>query len=88
MNCLEHLSIVTVSRSLIEGTWLKMLRCQCTMYFCRNIFSYLPATKVRQVSHMLKAIHAQEKENRDAADRKALLIIEHGGPPRLTPRPI
>jgi hypothetical protein len=34
----------------------------------------VPATRVREVSHMLKAIHAQE--NRDAADRKARAIVE------------
>ena len=34
-----------------------------------------PATKVRDVSHMLKAIHAQV-ENRVAADQKAKAIIE------------
>src|SRR5580692_2031526 len=34
----------------------------------------LPATKVREVSHMLKAIHAQE--SRDAADRKARAIVD------------
>src|SRR3977135_3542356 len=32
------------------------------------------ATKVREVSHMLKAIHAQE--SRDAADRKARAIVD------------
>ena len=31
-------------------------------------------TKVREVSHMLKAIHAQE--SRDAADRKARAIVD------------
>ena len=34
----------------------------------------MPATKVRDVSHMLKAIHAQE--SRAAADQKARAIIE------------
>jgi putative transposase len=34
----------------------------------------VPATKVRVVSHMLKAIHAQE--SRDAADRKARAIVD------------
>jgi hypothetical protein len=38
------------------------------VHFYRNIFGHLPATKVREVRHMLKAIHAQE--SRDAADRK------------------
>ena len=42
--------------------------------FDRNIFSHVPATKVREVSHMLKAIHSQE--NRNAADRKARAIVE------------
>ena len=44
------------------------------VHFYRNIFSHVPATKVREVSHMLKAIHSQE--NRNAADRKARAIVE------------
>ena len=43
-------------------------------HFYRNVFSHVPTTKVREVSHMLKAIHAQE--NREAADRKARAIVE------------
>jgi putative transposase len=44
------------------------------VHFYRNVFSHVPATKVRDVSHMLKAIHAQE--SRAAADQKARAIIE------------
>jgi putative transposase len=44
------------------------------VHFYRNVFSHVPATKVRDVSHMLKAIHAQE--SREAADRKAQAIVE------------
>ena len=47
---------------------------RCMVHFYRNVFSHVPATKVREVSHMLKAIHAQE--SRDAADRKARAIVE------------
>ena len=36
------------------------------MHLYRHVFSHVPATNVREVSHMLKAIHAEE--NRDAAD--------------------
>ena len=39
---------------------------RCMVHFYRNVFSHVPATRVREVSHMLKAIHAQE--SRDAAD--------------------
>ena len=42
--------------------------------FLPNVFSHVPATKVREVSHMLKAIHAQE--SRDAAEKKARAIID------------
>ena len=38
------------------------------------VFSHVPTTKVRAVSHMLKAIHAQE--TRQAADRKARAIVD------------
>ena len=44
------------------------------VHFYRNVFSHVPATKVREVSHMLKAIHAQE--SRKAADRKARAIVD------------
>ena len=47
---------------------------RCMVHFYRNVFSHVPATRVREVSHMLKAIHAQE--SRDAADRKARTIVE------------
>ncbi len=33
---------------------------RCTVHFYRNVFSKTPNTKIRQVSVMLKAIHAQE----------------------------
>src|SRR6478736_6182423 len=44
------------------------------VHFYRNIFSHVPATKVRDVSHMLKAIHAQESQ--EAANQKAKAIID------------
>jgi putative transposase len=47
---------------------------RCMVHFYRNVFSHVPATRVREVSHTLKAIHAQE--NREAADRKARAIVE------------
>ena len=33
---------------------------RCTVHWYRNVFSHVPGTKVREVSLMLKAIHAQE----------------------------
>src|SRR6516165_7229353 len=47
---------------------------RCMVHFYRNVFNHVPATRVREVSHMLKAIHAQE--SRDEADRKARTIVE------------
>ena len=46
--------------------------------FLRDVFSHVPATRVREVSHMLKAIHAQE--SRQAADRKARAIVDDLAP--------
>jgi len=43
------------------------------VHFYRNVFSHVPATRLREVSHMLKAIHAQE--SRASADRKAQAVI-------------
>lgn len=52
-----------------EAAWQR-----CTVHWYRNIFSHVPSTKVREVSLMLKAIHAQE--DFDAAQAKAVDIAE------------
>ena len=54
---------------LPEARWQR-----CMVHFYRNVFCHVPATRVREVSHMLKAIHAQE--TRQAADRKASTVID------------
>ena len=46
---------------------------RCTVHWYRNIFSHVPATKVREVADMLKAIHASE--DRLAADKKVVDVI-------------
>lgn len=51
-----------------EARWQR-----CVVHFYRNVFSHVPSTKVREVAHMLKAIHAQE--SRAAASRKAAEVI-------------
>ena len=61
--------IESVAEYLPEARWQR-----CMVHFYRNVFSHVPTTKVRDVSHMLKAIHAQE--SREAAERKAKAIIE------------
>ena len=73
-----QLIISDACRGLMESAaeYLPEARWQrCMVHFYRNVFSHVPATKVRDVSHMLKAIHAQE--NRVAADQKARAIIEN-----------
>ena len=45
------------------------------VYFHRNVFSRAPSGKVRQVSKMLKAIHARE-DRRAAAEKMAAVITE------------
>ena len=42
---------------------------RCVVHFYRNVWSYVPSTKVRPVAQMLKAIHAAE--DRPAAEEKA-----------------
>jgi transposase-like protein len=72
-----QLIISDACRGLMESAaeYLPQARWQrCMVHFYRNVFSHVPMTKVREVSHMLKAIHAQE--NREAADRKARAIVE------------
>ena len=47
---------------------------RCIVHFSRNVFSVVPRGKIRTVSMMLKAIHAQE--NKEAARRKAKEVVE------------
>ena len=71
-----QLIISDACRGLMESAaeYLPEARWQrCMVHFYRNVFSHVPATKVREVSHMLKAIHAQE--SREAADQKARAIV-------------
>ena len=55
---------------------------RCLVHFYRNVFSHVPSTKVREVSHMLKAIHAQE--GRDAATEKAKAVMAELRRQRMT----
>ena len=45
---------------------------RCTVHFHRNVFTVPPKTKMKQVTLMLKAIHAQE--SKEAAQEKAASI--------------
>jgi hypothetical protein len=72
-----QLVISDACRGLVESVadFLPGARYQrCMVHFYRNVFSYVPSTRVREVSHMLKAIHAQE--SREAADKKARAIVD------------
>jgi putative transposase len=60
--------VESAAEYLPEAGWQR-----CVVHFYRNVFSHVPASKVREVSHMLKAIYAQER--RDTADKKANAII-------------
>jgi transposase-like protein len=51
-----------------EARWQR-----CMVHFYRNVFSRVPAGKLREVALMLKAIHAQE--DLPAAQRKAAEVI-------------
>lgn len=46
---------------------------RCVVHFYRNVFSLVPAGKVRDIAKMLKAIHAQE--DRKAASEKMATVI-------------
>jgi transposase-like protein len=56
--------VESIAEYLPEARWQR-----CMVHFYRNVFSHVPSTKVREVAHMLKAIHAQE--SRRAAEEKA-----------------
>ena len=60
--------IESVAEYLPDARWQR-----CIVHFYRNVFSHVPATKVREVAHMLKAINAQE--SREAATEKAEAVI-------------
>src|ERR1700754_259133 len=51
-----------------EARWQR-----CMVHFYRNVFSHVPAGKLREIALMLKAIHAQE--DLPAAQRKAAEIV-------------
>lgn len=72
-----QLIISDACRGLVESIadYLPEVRWQrCMVHFYRNVFSHVPAVKVREISHMLKAIHAQE--SREAAQEKADTVVE------------
>jgi len=76
---LEGVELITsdACRGLVESAaeYLPEARWQrCVVHFYRNVFSHVPNAKVREVSHMLKAIHAQE--NRSAAEAKARTVVD------------
>src|SRR3984885_8925613 len=59
-----QLVISDACRGLVESVadFLPEARYQrCMVHFYRNVFSHVPSTRVREVSHMLKAIHARGK---------------------------
>ena len=79
------LIISDACRGLVESVadYLPDARWQrCMVHFYRNVFSHVPSTKMREVSHMLKAIHAQE--SRQAAQNKADSVIADLRRQRLT----
>jgi transposase-like protein len=47
---------------------------RCVVHWYRNVFSHVPATKVREVAAMLKAIHAAEDV--EAAKAKAEQVVD------------
>ena len=60
--------VESVADYLPEARWQR-----CMVHFYRNVFSHVPSGKLREVSHMLKAIHAQE--SREAAQEKAEAVM-------------
>lgn len=59
----------SVSEYYAEADWKR-----CVVHFYRNVFSHVSSGKVKRVSLMLKAIHAQQ--SREAAVRKAREVIQ------------
>jgi transposase-like protein len=61
--------VESVAEFFPEARWQR-----CTVHFYRNVFSHVPAAKVREVAAMLKAIHAAEDV--EAARAKARLVVD------------
>lgn len=59
----------SIAEYLPEARWQR-----CVVHFYRNVFSHVPTMKVREISPMLKAIHAQE--SRETAQEKAATVVE------------
>jgi len=62
--------VESVAEFLPDARWQR-----CVVHFYRNVFSLVPAGKVRDVSKMLKAIHAQE-DRKAAAEKMTAVIAE------------
>ena len=62
--------VESVTEFLPDTRWQR-----CVVHFYRNVFSLVPSGKVRDVSKMLKAIHAQE-DRKAAAEKMGAVIIE------------
>ena len=61
--------VESIADYLPDARWQR-----CMVHFHRNVFSHVPTTKVRDISHMLKAIHAEA--SREAAQEKAATMVE------------
>ena len=68
--------VESVAEFYPEAGWQR-----CMVHFYRNIFSVVPNTKMKEVTIMLKAIHASE--DRAAAQEKANAVIEKLGKMKL-----
>jgi putative transposase len=54
--------------------------CRGLLESAADVFSHVPATKVRDVSLMLKAIHAQESQKPFRSRRSKIYDRRHVGP--------
>ena len=71
-----HMAISDFCMGLVESlreTFPEARWQRCVVHFYRNVFSAVPNKLMREVSAMLKAIHAQE--NREAAQQKAEAVV-------------
>lgn len=74
--CGVQLIVSDACRGLVESATEHFPDAQwqrCVVHFYRNVFSLVPAGKVRDIARMLKAIHAQE--SRQAATEKIMAVI-------------
>src|SRR5215469_4877882 len=75
------LSMAAISRTLVEGTWLKMLRYQCTTHLCQA------ASRKNSAALSASPMQASEVISRTPFNPRSLRCLRNGSSPSYPPSP-